>query len=127
VRIVLKRTLTVEDVGEQRCAICCGKFWLGSVSAFAISDTDILLGETCPACLAGGAEGMEDQLRSRARWSRITAAQDERLASEGFDEPPTLDEYLMLERVYGSPLYRDCAEADAAIKAGGPGLLDGDE
>jgi hypothetical protein len=73
-RIVLKRTLLDSDVGEQRCSICRRKFWLGPVSAFAISDTDILLGETCPTCLAGGAEGMEGQLRERARWSRITAA-----------------------------------------------------
>jgi hypothetical protein len=33
----------------------------------------------------------------------------------------------MLERVYGSPLYRDGAEAEAAIAAGGPGLLDEDD
>jgi hypothetical protein len=128
-RIVLKRTLTDQDIGAQRCVICQGKFWLGPVTAFAISDTDILLGETCTACLEGGAERMEDELSWRARWSRITADQDERLAAEGFgsEATPTLDEYLTLEKVYRTPLYRDWVEADAAIEAGGPGLLDGDE
>jgi hypothetical protein len=70
---------------------------------------------------------MEKCLEDRARWSRITACQDERLASEGFDAAPTLDEYLMLERVYGAPLYRSPEEADAAIAAGGPGLLEDDD
>jgi hypothetical protein len=127
VRIALKRTLTDGDIGEQRCAICKRKFWLGPVTAFAVSDTDILLGETCPACLEGGAEGLEAALNERAKWSRSIATQDERLASEGFDEPPTLEEYLTLEKVYRTPLYRTCAEADAAIAAGGPGLLEEDD
>jgi hypothetical protein len=71
---------------------------------------------------------MEDELRWRATWSRrITAAQDERLAAEGFDELPIVEEYRTLEKVYRTALYRDMSEADAAIADGGPGLLDKDE
>jgi len=77
VRIVLQRTLTDGDVGERKCAICRRKFWLGPVSAYAISDTEILLGETCPACLEGGAEGLETALNERAKWSRIVADEDD--------------------------------------------------
>jgi hypothetical protein len=113
-RIVLERTLIAGDVGEQRCAICRRKFWLGAATAFAISDTDMLLGETCPRCIERGAEHMEAELQSRARWSRWVADADEVLADEGFDGPPTVEEYLMLEKVYGTALYRDCEEAETA-------------
>jgi hypothetical protein len=84
VRIVLKRTLSADDLGEGPCSICKRKFCLGPVTAWAISDSEILLGEICPACLEGGTERMERELRWRAYWSRQTADQDERLAAEGF-------------------------------------------
>lgn len=126
-RIVLERTLIAGDVGEQRCAICQRKFWLGAATAFAISDTDMLLGETCPSCIERGAEHMEDELQSRARWSRWVADADEDLADEGFDDPPSVEEYFLLEKIYGTALYRDCAEAEAAQRRGGPGLLDEDD
>jgi len=71
---------------------------------------------------------MEDELRWRAWGSRVIAAEDERLAAEGFDEDiPTLEEFRTLEKVYCTALYRNMSEADAAIDAGGPGLLDKDE
>jgi hypothetical protein len=117
-RIALERTLIADDVGEHRCSVCRRKFWLGAASALAVSDGDVLLGETCPACLEGGAEHMQAELETRARWSRWIAEQDERLAGEGFDEPPTVEEFLLLETVYGTPRYRDCEEAEAALAEG---------
>jgi hypothetical protein len=126
-RIVLERTLLAGDVGEQRCAICRLKFWLGAATAFAVSDTDTLLGETCPSCIERGAEHMAAELQSRARWSRWVAEMDEVLAEEGFDELPTVAEYRMLETVYGTARYRDGEEAEAALARGGPGLLNEDE
>ena len=117
-RIVLERTLIAGDVGEQRCSIRRRKFWLGAASALAVSDGDVLLGEVCPACLEGGAEHMEAELETRARWSRWIADLDERLATEGFDEPPSASEYLMLETVYRTPRYGDCGEAEAAFAEG---------
>jgi len=120
----LKLLLSAGDVGEQRCAICERKFWLGPATAYAISDDNVLLGETCPACLESGPQEMERELEWHARMSRWVAAQKEEFAREGFSEVPSLEEYLMAERVYQTPLYRSAEEADAAIAAGGPGLLD---
>ncbi len=114
-RIILERTLDAGDVGEHRCSICRRKFWLGAATALAVSDGDVLLGETCPACLEGGAERMEAELQRRTRWSGWVAELDERLATEGFDEPPTVEEFLLLEQIYGTARYRNSEEAEAAL------------
>jgi hypothetical protein len=115
-RIELGRTLCGVDIGEQRCAICRRRFWLGPATAFAICDDDVLLGEVCPACLEGGPEYMERTLAAWARLARLSADEQEKFAEEGFDEEevPTLDEYLMAERVYQTPLFQSAEEAEAA-------------
>ena len=115
-------------MGEQHCAICRKDFWLGPVTAFAISDGRVLLGETCPRCLEGGVEKMQAELDRNARTSRAQAIEDERYATEGFvEDVPSLEEYKMLERVYRTPLYGTAQEAARALANGGPGFLEDDE
>jgi hypothetical protein len=127
-RIVLTRTLIGEDIGEHGCAICKSKLWLGPVSALAISDGDVLLGETCPAYLERGPQYMQHELEWRAYWSRLIAAQDEELALEGFEKTPSLDEYLMLEKLYKEARYPSYKELERAEEAGEVvDLLDEDE
>jgi hypothetical protein len=130
VRITLKRTLAADDVGEGRCEICDRTFWLGSVTAWAISDNNVLIGVACPACLEAGVAHIERCLEDSARWSRLTAEEDERIASEGVSDAealPTAEEYRMLEQVYRTPIYRNGAEAGAALARGdseaGSGLI----
>ncbi len=127
-KIVLKRTLCVDDIGEQRCAICRRDFYLGPATAFAISDDGLVLGEVCPRCLEGGVEKMQAELDSNAHISRAQAIEDQRYADEGFaGEAPSLAEYKMLERVFRTPLYKSPEDADRALVNGGPGFLDDDD
>jgi hypothetical protein len=60
-----------------------------------------LIGEVCPVCLEGGASHIEAKLDERARLSRVIAEQDERIASEGVEDLPSVDEVLLAERFYG--------------------------
>ena len=120
-RVEVVWTVSPAHVGDQPCAICRNRFWLGPAAAVAVSDDDVLLGEVCPACLQGGPKHMRDELERRARWSRLQADQDEKLASEPFSDCPTLDEFLALEAAFGSPLYATVEEAEKAPEVREPG------
>jgi len=76
-------------------------FYLGEATAWAITEDNTLLGEVCPACLEGGASYIEAKLEERARLSRVIAEQDERIAEEGVEDLPSVDELLMAETYYG--------------------------
>jgi hypothetical protein len=118
-RIELTRTLVAPDMRDMGCAICKGKFWLRLVSALAISEDGVLLGETCPVCLEGGPERMQHELAWRAYWSRREADQEEEFALEGFaGETPSVDEYLMLEKLYKEARYPSYEEFERAEEAG---------
>ena len=104
-RVEVAWTMSPAHMGDQPCAICRNRFWLGPAMAVAVSDGEAVLGEVCPACLLAGPEHMRDELERRARWSRLQAEEDEALAAEPFGDCPTLDEFLALEAALGSPLY----------------------
>jgi hypothetical protein len=122
-RVEVVWTVSSADVGEQSCAICGGRFWLGSATAQAVSDSEgAVLGEVCPACLSAGPEHMTRELELRARWSRLQAEWDEAIAAEPFSEDcPTLDEYLALEAALGAPLHATLEEAEALEAASAEG------
>lgn len=84
---------------ERDCGICRNVFWLGEATAWAITDSNILLGEVCPACLEG-ASHIEAKLDERARWSRMVAAEDEGIASEGVRDLAGVDDLLVAETFY---------------------------
>ncbi len=113
-RVDVTWTACEAHAGDQPCAICSRRFYLGAAAAQAVSDGGILLGEVCPVCLAGGPEHMAAELERRARWSRLEAEEAEAFASEPFGDCPTLDEFLILEAAFGSPLYGTVAEAERA-------------
>jgi hypothetical protein len=113
-RIVLKRTLSNDDMGEMYCGICSGGFWLGACTADAVSERNVHLGHVCPSCVERGVEHMKAELEERARRSARIAAEDAEHAAEGFTEVPALEEFLMLEKVYQAPRYRTGQEAQDA-------------
>ena len=119
-RIEVVWTLVPAHTGDQPCAICRKRFWLGAAAALAISDSDVLLGNVCPACLHAGPEHMADELEQRARWRRLQAKEDESVAAEPFGDCPTLDEFLALEAALGSPLHATVEEAEAHATASTP-------
>ena len=114
-RVEMTWTVSAEHVGDQPCAICGRRFWLGPATAYAVSDRGVLVGEVCPACLEGGPGHMAGELERRVEWSRLQAEEDEAFASEPFEDCPTLDEFLALEAVLCSPLYATVAEAEAEL------------
>lgn len=99
-RIEISRTRDDQPPGERGCAICRDVFYLGEATAWAISDANVLLGEVCPACLERGAEYIEDKLENRARLSRAIADEDERIAGEGVEDLPSVDQLLAAEVFY---------------------------
>ncbi len=113
-RIVLKRTLSGDDMGEMRCGICSRQFWLGACTADAVSERNVHLGEVCPACIEGGVEHMQWWLDESARWSARIAEQDAEHAAEGFTEVPVPEEYAMLEKIYRTARYPTGQEAQEA-------------
>ena len=100
-RIEISRTRDDQTPGERDCAICRDVFYLGEATAWAISDTNVLLGEVCPACLERGSEYIEGKLEDRARLSRAIADEDEWIASEGVEDLPSVDELFAAESFYG--------------------------
>ena len=120
-RVEMTWTVSAEHVGDQPCAICGRRFWLGPATAYAVSDRGVLVGEVCPACLEGGPGHMAGELERRVEWSRLQAEEDEAFASEPFEDCPTLDEFLALEAAFGSPLYATVEEAEKAPEVREPG------
>jgi hypothetical protein len=100
-QVRIARTREDQEPGERDCAICRNVFWLGEATAWAITQDNTLIGEVCPACLEGGAPHIEAKLEERARLSRVIAEQDERIASEGVEDVPSVDELLVAETFYG--------------------------
>jgi hypothetical protein len=100
-RVEISRTRDDQEPGERDCAICRDVFRLGEATAWAISDGNVLLGEVCWVCLEAGAEHIQEKLDKRARLSRAIAEQDERIAAEGVEDPPSVDEVLVAESFYG--------------------------
>ncbi len=100
-RVRIARTREDQEPGERDCAICRDVFWLGEATAWAITEDNTLIGEVCPACLEGGASHIQGKLDERARLSRVIAEQDERFASEGVEDVPSVDELLVAETFYG--------------------------
>jgi hypothetical protein len=49
----------------------------------------------------GGAPHIEAKLKEQARLSRVIAEQNERFASEGIEDLPSVDELLVAETFYG--------------------------
>ncbi len=66
-----------------------------------MSDGDILLGEVCLACVSAGASHIQEILARRAYFSRAIADEEERIASEGVGDLPSVEELLLAERFYG--------------------------
>src|SRR5829696_371666 len=96
----IARTREDQKPGERDCGICRDVFWLGEATAWAITDDNTLIEEVCPACLERGASHIEAKLEERARLSRVIAEQDERIASEGVEDVPSVDELLVAETFY---------------------------
>ena len=99
-RVEISRTRDDQIPRERDCAICRDVFYLGEATAWAISDANVLLGEVCPACLERGAEYIEGKLEDRAHLSRAIADEDERIATEGVKDLPTVDALLVAETFY---------------------------
>jgi hypothetical protein len=102
-RIKLMRTRDWQEPGDEKCSLCSQPFYLGEVSPVAVSDHDVEIGEICPACIAAGPERMEARMEARAEFSRESADEAERIAAEGVDDFPTVDDLLAAEIFYGSP------------------------
>jgi hypothetical protein len=127
-KVVLMRTLSGDDVGQQRCAICKRAFLLGAATAWVLSETGLPVGEVCPSCLESGPEEISARLAQRAAWWRRIAEAEQDLADEEWvGECPTPEELQMLEKVYATPLYRTMEEAEAAIARGERGLLEAED
>jgi hypothetical protein len=101
-RIELMCTREWMEPGEAKCEICWQSFYLGEVSPVAVSDAGIELGEVCWACVEAGPERMQDRLDAWAKIERETADEAERIAAEGVDDFPTVDELLVAESFYAS-------------------------
>ncbi len=68
--------------------------------AEALNDAgDVSAGHVCPECLERGAEWLERQLEVDAEWEREEAEEAEELSREGVSEMPTVEEYLLFERL----------------------------
>ncbi len=118
-RITLNQTGSNDDMQEQHCCICSGRFYLGPATCFAYSDNGrCLWGEVCPRCIAGGPEEIQRRLDMKARWARLTAEQEEQAADEGVEDCPTLDEVLAAETFYGRPMFKTGEEYEDALRRG---------
>lgn len=100
-RIKILRTRDWQEPSDVKCVFCAQVFPLGEVSPVAVSEDDIELGEVCLACVSAGEDHIQAILDKRARWSRAVADQDERIASEGVTDLPSVDELLAAENFYG--------------------------
>ncbi len=120
--IELERTLAPEDMGNTRCAACNQDFELGCVTAWMMSDVRIHLGFICPDCLKHGADWIEQKIVKRHEvdllFHEIAINQCRAISSESMAECPSVEEYRTLEKVYGTPRYRNGDEAEAAISRG---------
>jgi hypothetical protein len=124
-RVELTRTLSGDDVGQQRCAICERAFILGAATAWALSESGLALGKVCPSCLESGPEGICARLARRAAWSRRIAEQDAGFVEEGWvGECPTPEELEMLGKLFRTPLYATMEQANEVPEHGGRGLLE---
>lgn len=118
-RIVLTQTGSKDDLGPVTCCFRRRRFPLGPATCWALSEkSNILMGEVCPACVEGGASGMEDRLERRAMWSALGAQQDAEIAEEGITDCPTVDELLAAEHFYGVPMFETAKEYDDAVGRG---------
>ena len=112
-RLYIEQTESIEDLGEQRCCLCRGRFYLGPASCLASSDNGLIVwGEVCPRCIADGPEEIQRQLDSRAKWARWKAEQETEAAAEGVGDCPTVDELLAAEVLYEHPIYENPGDRD---------------
>jgi len=118
VRITLQQTGSKDDMEQQSCCICASHFQLGPASCLAITETGILMGEVCPACVEAGARHIEGWMERRARWTAFGARQDAQIADEGVTDCPTVDELLAAESFYGGPMFETHEEFDDAVRRG---------
>lgn len=118
-RIELRQTGSNDDLGEQQCCICRGRFYLGAATCFAISErSNILWGEVCPACIERGPEYIQCVFDRKACWSRMSARIDTETAEEGVSDCPTLDEILTAEAFYERPMFETGEEFGRALARG---------
>jgi hypothetical protein len=102
--IKLMRTREWMEPGEVKCSICWQSFYLGEVSSVAVSDDEMEIGEVCWACVKAGPERMQARLDAHAEISREIADEAQRIASEGVDYVLTVEELLLAEVLYSTPL-----------------------
>lgn len=96
------RTRDFQSPAEEECSICLDRFYLGEVSPVLVSDCETEVGEVCYACIHAGEDHIQGTLERRAEFSRLIADEDERIAAEGVEDLPSVDELLAVESFYGS-------------------------
>ena len=118
-RITIEQTGSDDDMRQQRCCLCPGRFYLGPASCLAYSEDGLICwGEVCPRCIAGGPEEIQRQLDMRARWARWKAEQETEAAEEGVEDCPTIDELLAAEAFYERARFRSAKEYDDSLNGG---------
>ena len=80
------------------CAVCGVRFFFGGVLAYAYSDGGMDFGPVCPTCLAGGPEGIAQQLEAHAALLRCEVDEVEKIAAEDI-VAPTIEDLQLMEKI----------------------------
>ena len=105
-KVELRQTASNDDQVEAKCYLCGLLFYVGAATCWAISESNVLLGDVCPKCLQHGLEYMQKLLERNARFSRMQAELDEEIAAEGISDASSLDEFLAAEAFYVTPGFK---------------------
>jgi len=101
-RVFLAPTREYQEPGEIQCSFCKERFPLGEATLWAVSESNILLGEVCPACVSAGAGYIQEILDRRAYFSHAIADEAEGIALEEVMDLPSVDALLVAESFYGA-------------------------